>query len=82
MVYLVAMVEIDLSVGGIFAVASSLPALLIKFCTAARQLTAISGNARVHDALAAAAPVPNTAAAATCQSGSLRSIRVGLPSHH
>jgi len=31
MVYLVAMVEIDLSVGGIFAVASSLPALLIKF---------------------------------------------------
>jgi len=31
MVYLVAMIEIDLSVGGIFAVASSLPALLIKF---------------------------------------------------
>src|SRR5271156_2184935 len=31
MVYLVAMVEIDLSVGGIFAVASSLSALLIKF---------------------------------------------------
>lgn len=31
MVYLVAMVEIDLSVGGIFAVASSLAALLIKF---------------------------------------------------
>ena len=31
MVYLVAMVEIDLSVGGIFAVAGSLPALLIKF---------------------------------------------------
>src|SRR6202522_3725755 len=31
MVYLVAMVEIDLSVGGIFAVASSLPALLMKF---------------------------------------------------
>src|SRR5271168_5541726 len=31
MVFLVAMVEIDLSVGGIFAVASSLPALLIKF---------------------------------------------------
>src|ERR1700751_5437646 len=30
MVYLVAMVEIDLSVGGIFAVASSLSALLIK----------------------------------------------------
>jgi ribose transport system permease protein len=31
MVYLVAMVEIDLSVGGIFAVAGSLSALLIKF---------------------------------------------------
>jgi ribose transport system permease protein len=31
MVYLVAMVEIDLSVGGIFAVASTLPAALIKF---------------------------------------------------
>jgi ribose transport system permease protein len=31
MVYLVAMVEIDLSVGGIFAVAGSLTALLIKF---------------------------------------------------
>src|ERR1700731_1533366 len=31
MVHLVAMVEIDLSVGGIFAVASSLSALLIKF---------------------------------------------------
>jgi len=31
MVYLVAMVEIDLSVGGIFAVAGSLPAMLIKF---------------------------------------------------
>ncbi len=31
MVYLVAMVEIDLSVGGIFAVAGSLPASLIKF---------------------------------------------------
>src|ERR1700684_1031534 len=31
LVYLVAMVEIDLSVGGIFAVASSLSALLIKF---------------------------------------------------
>jgi ribose transport system permease protein len=31
MVYLVAMMEIDLSVGGIFAVAGSLPALLIKF---------------------------------------------------
>ncbi len=31
MVYLVAMIEIDLSVGGIFAVAGSLSALLIKF---------------------------------------------------
>jgi ribose transport system permease protein len=31
MVYLVAMIEIDLSVGGIFAVASTLPAALIKF---------------------------------------------------
>ena len=31
MVFLVAMVEIDLSVGGIFATASSLAALLIKF---------------------------------------------------
>lgn len=31
MVYLVAMVEIDLSVGGIFAVAGSFPALLIEF---------------------------------------------------
>ncbi len=40
MVYLVAMVEIDLSVGGIFAVAGSLPALLIKFYHVDTWLTA------------------------------------------
>ena len=46
-------------------------------CAAARPQLSTSLTA-----YAAGAVGPNTAAAAACQSGSDKSIRVGLPSHH